>query len=149
MHLGQKAPDAFYKYSGVVLAHTLYTSALLMSVPAHTSDRDNSWCHVQDLVGRLPDFTKESAAKLVELRMSNTSLQQCDATHLAVHKPGLQSTVIGAGSSDTIAADNVTECLPQFLVFCDKDEEEDSPLYCPSVSFRRPAQEPLIHVDRV
>ena len=72
------------------------------------------------------------------LRASNTSLQQCDASHLAVYKPGLEGTTTKAGGS--FGTDNATGCLPDLLLFCEEVEVDDSPLYCPSVAFRRPLQ---------
>ena len=103
----------------------------------------------QDLTGALPSVTEDSASKIVELRMSNTSLHQCDASQLAVWKEGLAGTTLRAGKTRDIGTDIVTGCLPEFLLFCDEDHVDDDPLYCPSVSFRRPVQAPVSQVDKV
>ena len=74
------------------------------------------------------------------LRITNTSLQQCNASHLAVYKDGMIGTTVRAGSSSDIGTDNLTGCLPDFLVFCEAEEVGDTALYCPSIAFRRPLE---------
>lgn len=83
------------------------------------------------------------------LRISNTSLQQCDASHLAVYTSGLVNKQLRAGSSDSIGADNQTGCLPDGLLFCEMEQVGESPLYCPSIAFRRPEQKPADQLDLV
>ena len=104
---------------------------------------------LQDLVGPIPEFTRESATKMSELRLSNTSIQQCGASHLSVYKEGLKGTTVRAGPSSDMGTDNATGCLPQFLLFCDETSTDDVALFCPSVSFRRPAEVPITHIDKV
>ena len=94
----------------------------------------------QGLSGVLPNFGYAIASKMSTLRISNTSLQQCDASQLAVYEPGLTDTTVKAGSSSQIPSDKMTGCLPDALLFCQAQEVGISQLYCPSVAFRRPVQ---------
>ena len=75
-----------------------------------------------------------------ELHISNTSLQQCDATHLAVYREGLEDTTLRVGGSTSLGPDNATGCLPDALLFCEATQVAASPLYCPSLAFRRQLQ---------
>ena len=109
---------------------------------------------LKGLRGQLPDFGYTVASKISTLRISNTSLQQCDATLLAVYKDGLVSGTLRAGSSSDIGTDNTTGCLPDGLLFCEAEQVGDTPLYCPSLAFRRPAQSAfnqltMVSIERV
>ena len=97
---------------------------------------------LQGLTGKLPAMGKDTASKMSVIRMTNTSLQQCDATHLAVYKDGLRDTSVDAGSN-VIGTDNSTDCLPDALLFCEEEQVGGSALYCPSLAFRRPVQSPV------
>ena len=103
-------------------------------------------CCDQGLVGKLPDFGLDIAAKMSVLRIDNTSLQQCNATSLAVYKDGLRDTTLRVDSSK---ADNTTGCLLDALVFCEDKSPVDETLECPSLAFRRPAEATPDQLDLV
>ncbi|KAL3134262.1 hypothetical protein ABBQ38_006526 [Trebouxia sp. C0009 RCD-2024] len=103
----------------------------------------------EELGGRLPDMHRAIATKMSMLRISNTSLEQCSAAHLAVYQDGLIDTTLKAGSSDHIGTDNFTGCLPDALVFCELEQMGTSELWCPSLAFRRPLQEAISQRDVV
>lgn len=112
------------------------------TTPGQACVRSNCFCF-QGLVGPLPSFTPTLAVTFTELRVSNTSLQQCDASHLAVDRGGLTGTTLRAGSSSSIGADNLTGCLPDFLLFCEQEQVPNTALKCPAVAFRRPVEAPF------
>lgn len=103
----------------------------------------------QALYGTIPSFGQEIAAGMSELRISNTSLRQCDVSHLAVYGGFLEDGIAEYGSSSSIGSDNLTGCLPDFLLFCEDEAVDDSALYCPSVAFRRPIQAATNQLDVV
>ena len=77
-----------------------------------TSDLALRWycCCLQNLQGPLPNFGAEVANTFSELRISNTSLLQCEASHLAVYRDGLNGKTLRAGSSKAIGSENLTGC---------------------------------------
>ena len=104
---------------------------------------------LQGLSGTIPNAGTEVANAFSELSITNTSLQQCDASHLAVYKHGLTDTVLKAGSSTVIGADNLTGCMPDFLLFCEQQDVSNTYLQCPSIAVRRPVQIPTNQLDLV
>lgn len=49
--------------------------------------------------------------------------------------------VVNAGISSSMAADNMTGCLPDVWQFCELNSAgQDTNLMCPSVAYRRPVQ---------
>ena len=49
--------------------------------------------------------------------------------------------VVHAGSSSTMAPDNMTGCLPDVWQFCEAiSTGDDTNMMCPSVAYRRPVQ---------
>lgn len=96
---------------------------------------------VQGLKGSFPAVSPTASAKMSELRISDTDLQQCSASHVAALTDHRDATMWHAGSSSQMASDNVTGCLPDFLQFCEPAwADPESHIMCPPVAFRRPTQ---------
>ena len=63
------------------------------------------------------------------------------ATAALRHVALLPMQVVNAGISSSMAADNMTGCLPDVWQFCELNSAgQDTNLMCPSVAYRRPAQ---------
>ena len=56
---------------------------LILKFILHASALTPCVCLLQDLVGVMPDMGSTIASKLIDLSADNTSLTQCDTTHLA------------------------------------------------------------------
>lgn len=94
---------------------------------------------VQGLTGPIPDVCGAVSAKISQLRLASTGLQQCSASHVTALANNPGATLVHAGSSDNMAADNVTGCLPDLLQFCETEwAGPNTNMMCPSVAFRRP-----------
>ena len=105
---------------------------------------------MQGLTGTFPASSTMVSAKISEVRLANTSLRQCSASHVAALQDVQGPAIVHAGSSSHMAPDNDTDCLPDMLQFCEQGwAGPGSNMFCPSVAFRRPVLAPPNNLAKV
>lgn len=102
-----------------------------------------------NLRGRVPLASATVASRISELRLSNTSLEQCSSSHLTALQNHKGESVVHAGDSSTMAADNLTHCLPNVWQFCGPEGGPVTHITCPSVAFLRPPVTPISNLYKV
>ncbi|KAL3137643.1 hypothetical protein ABBQ38_004919 [Trebouxia sp. C0009 RCD-2024] len=92
------------------------------------------------LYGRFPDVLPIVAAKIQSVELRNTSLLQCNASHVT----GLENAANGStvtlqeSYAASLTNDDRTSCLPNFLRFCPSTSTFSSGQQCPTIAFDRP-----------
>ncbi|DBA91536.1 TPA: hypothetical protein ACH3X1_003159 [Trebouxia sp. C0004] len=89
------------------------------------------------LTGRFPDVLPLVAAKFQTLELRNTSLLQCNASHIEALANSANGTTVTVAGSVADTADE-TDCLPNFLRFCPAVSAASTGQECPSIAFDRP-----------